>query len=195
MPQRWTQHACFDIAELGFGTGLNFLETWRQWCTLRTPTQHLNFTSFEAYPLEASAIERAISIWPELTPFARRLTEFWPRLTSTPTSWKMDTQTTLTIIKADAAQGVRDWQGKAHAWYLDGFSPANNPEMWSQELLSHVYSHTHDNGTFATYTSAGWVRRNLQSAGFNVEKTPGHGRKRHMLVGVRQSENGESTGI
>jgi len=186
LPERWSTYERFQIAELGFGTGLNFFETWRQWCQHRAPGQHLEFTSFEAYPLEACAIRRAISVWPDLIERADRLAKFWPTLTSTPASWALDPQTTLTLVKAPALEGVAGWQQKAHTWYLDGFTPERNPDMWSQELMKEVYNHTHATGTVATYTSAGWVRRNLISAGFKVQKIPGHGTKRHMLTGVRE---------
>jgi len=166
---------------------LNFLETWRQWRQYRSPGQHLYFTSFEAYPLEAEAILRAISAWPDLSELASCLAPRLAELTATPTAWAMDGQTTFTLVRAPAVEGVSAWGNKAHAWYLDGFSPQCNPDMWSAELMAGVYAHTHDAGTFGTYTCAGWVRRNLQSSGFIVEKAPGHGGKRHMLTGVRAS--------
>ncbi len=186
LPQRWKSHDCFQVAELGFGTGLNFLETWHQWCQHRAPDQHLDFTSFEAYPLEAEAILRAISPWPNLLERTQKLVQPMPGLNTVPAAWKLDSQTTLTIVKAEALEGVSGWHKKAHAWYLDGFSPQCNPDMWSSQLMAEVYAHTHDTGTFATYTSAGWVRRNLQSSGFAVKKISGHGTKRHMLTGVRE---------
>ncbi len=186
LPQRWQSQDHFQIAELGFGTGLNFLETWRQWCRHRRPGQHLDYTSFEAYPLDAQAIIRAISVWPDLSELAEKLVQHLPDLNRSPTVWNLDHQTTLTIIKAQALEGVGNWPQKADAWYLDGFSPQLNRDMWSSRLMEQVFAHTHVIGTFATYTSAGWVRRNLQSSGFNVKKIPGHGTKRHMLVGVRE---------
>jgi len=186
LPQRWKSHSHFHIAELGFGTGLNFLETWRQWCQHRNPGQHLDFTSFEAYPLDVTAVIRAISVWPDLLELANIMAPRLPGLNHMPIAWKLDGQTTLTIVKAQALEGVGSWRKKAHAWYLDGFSPRCNRDMWSSQLMRQVCAHTHDTGTFATYTSAGWVRRNLQSSGFNVKKIPGHGTKRHMLTGVRE---------
>jgi tRNA U34 5-methylaminomethyl-2-thiouridine-forming methyltransferase MnmC len=186
LPQRWKNHDHFQIAELGFGTGLNLLETWWQWCQHRSSDQHLYFTSFEAYPLEADAIFRAMSTWPDLSGLAQKLVKCLPDLNTVPAPWKLDSQTTLTIVKAQALKGVSGWHKKAHAWYLDGFSPRCNADMWSPQLMTEVFAHTHDTGTFATYTSAGWVRRNLQSSGFDVKKVPGHGAKRHMLTGVRE---------
>ena len=186
LPQRWQSHDHFQIAELGFGTGLNFLETWRQWCRYRRPGQHLDFTSFEAYPLDAAAVIRATSVWPDLRELANIMAERLPDLNHTPAAWKLDRQTTLTIVKAQALEGLGNWPQKAHAWYLDGFSPQLNRDMWSSQLMRQVFAHTRDTGTFATYTSAGWVRRNLQSSGFDVKKIPGHGTKRHMLTGVRE---------
>jgi tRNA U34 5-methylaminomethyl-2-thiouridine-forming methyltransferase MnmC len=85
----------------------------------------------------------------------------------------------------DARQTLPLWQGRADAWFLDGFSPAKNPELWSDELMTEVAQHTAPGGSFATYTAAGHVRRALQSAGFDVQRLPGHGKKRHMTAGNR----------
>ena len=89
----------------------------------------------------------------------------------------------ITVILGDARQTLPQWQGQADAWYLDGFSPARNPELWSPELLAEVARHTRPHGSFATYTAAGHVRRALQAAGFQVERRPGYGQKRHMTRG------------
>lgn len=87
------------------------------------------------------------------------------------------------IVIGDARQTLPAWAGRADAWFLDGFSPAKNPELWADDLMATVAAHTAPNGTFATYTAAGAVRRALSAAGFAVERQPGHGRKRHMSVG------------
>ena len=89
---------------------------------------------------------------------------------------------TLRVIEGDARTTLPEWQGQADAWFLDGFSPAKNPELWSAELMAEVARHTAPGGTAATYTAAGFVRRGLQDAGFAVERAPGFGCKRHMTV-------------
>ena len=89
------------------------------------------------------------------------------------------------MIVGDARDTLPAWQGRADAWFLDGFSPAKNPELWGADLLAQVAAHTAPGGSFATYTAAGHVRRALQAAGFQVERQPGHGRKRHMTAGWR----------
>ncbi len=187
LPDRWVGKSVFSIAELGFGTGLNFLETWRHWIKARRDGQHLTFTSFEAFPLETQDIRRALSVWPDLSLLSGRLLECWPDLGEGPTSWAMDGQTTLSVVHAPALDGVQCWEGQADAWYLDGFSPAKNPDMWSATLMHLVYEQTKPEGTFATYTVAGWVRRNLQAAGFDITKKPGFGRKREMMTGMKRS--------
>ena len=78
------------------------------------------------------------------------------------------------------------WQQQTDAWFLDGFSPAKNPELWEAELMRAVGVHTKPNGTFATYTAAGFVRRALDDAGFDIQRVAGFGRKRHMSVGVKR---------
>lgn len=184
LPARWTAlDGDFVIAELGFGTGLNFCETWRQWQLVRQRGQRLSFVSFEAFPMGADAIVRALSRWPDLAPCSQGLLRHWPPVSSAPQRWAMDGQTELTVIVGDALANAHAWKGMADAWYLDGFAPARNRDMWSAPLMQAVFDHTVPGGTFATYTAAGWVRRNLQAAGFVVKKRPGHGGKREMMHG------------
>ncbi len=183
LPQRWKGPDHFSIAELGFGTGLNFLETWRCWIAARSATQHLLFTSFEAYPISADDMARALAPWDNLGSLSDALIDRWRDPAPLPGQWQMDEQTMLQVIPGEAQQAVADWEGLADAWYLDGFSPASNPDMWSPALLQQVFDHTTRTGSFATYTAAAWVRRNLQAAGFTVSKRKGFAGKREMMFG------------
>ena len=188
LPERWTSAANFSIAELGFGTGLNFLETWRNWIAVRSPSQRLVFTSFEAYPISADDMARALKPWATLKLLSEALISRWqepPRLTA---FWQMDEQTGLHIITGKAEATVARWDGFADAWYLDGFSPAKNPDMWGPDLLQQVCDHTAANGSFATYTAAAQVRRNLEATGFTVTRRKGFAGKREMLFGRKQPE-------
>ena len=169
----------FHISELGFGTGLNALATWRSW-EQSGQTTPLRFTSFEAYPLAAEDMERALSHWPELRHYSKPLLAAWAKGEQRFTTETLD----LKVIVGDATQAVPAWDDKADAWFLDGFSPAKNPELWSETLMAQVAAHTKPGGTFATYTAAGPVRRALQNAGFTVTRAHGFGRKRHMSHGV-----------
>ena len=167
----------FHVAELGFGTGLNLLATWKAWEDSGTDGP-LRFTSFEAYPLRPSEMARALAHWPALAPYAERLVAAWKN----GPEFRCETLE-LRVVIGDAGQTLPRWQGKADAWFLDGFSPARNPALWSPEILSAVGGHTKKGGTFATYTAAGHVRRALQGAGFAVSRRKGFGHKRHMSVG------------
>ena len=184
LPDRWQGRERFHIAELGFGTGLNFVETWRQWIATRTPGQHLRFTSFEAYPMAAGDMARALQRWPELSGLAEKFIASW-RQAGPDNLFEPDSQTSLKVESGQALERVSSWGESADAWYLDGFSPARNPDMWSSELMLAVYDHTTPGGSFATYAAAGWVRRNLAEAGFTVERKAGFGSKREMLAGVK----------
>lgn len=166
----------FTIAELGFGTGLNFLATVHCWMGSGAPGR-LNYTSFEAFPMSPDDMEKALSHFPELGDFADGLTAFWR---SGHRQGDLFACVNLTVITGDARTALPDWNGKADAWYLDGFSPAKNPAMWGADLMAEVARHTAPGGTAATYTAAGLVRRGLDDAGFCVERVPGFGRKRHM---------------
>ena len=185
LPARWSQGGPFTIGELGFGTGLNFLETWRQWERARRPDGQLTFVSFEGFPLANCELNKAMVRWPDLQPFMERVLPCWETLEAGLNRWQMDDQTRLIVVQADVLDGLASWKGAADAWYLDGFAPARNPEMWSEELMQAVAGRSWPGASFASYTAAGWVRRNLQAAGFEVERVPGFGRKRHMIRGYK----------
>lgn len=181
LKERWLETKSCTIAELGFGTGLNFLETIRQWQLSAVETSNLHFISFEQYPIKKEEMQKALSHWPELKMLATRLCEIWqPDQTI---DVEFTNQIRLTIHIGDANALLSNLKFKADAWYLDGFSPAKNPELWNEALMLEVGKHTASNGTFATYTAAGFVKRGLQAAGFDIEKTKGFGRKRDMLIG------------
>ena len=167
----------FHIAELGFGTGLNMLVSIEAFYKANIKGT-LYYTSFEKYPLEKSQAERALKIFPTLN--KNFLLDQWSQKTFSVVSDRI----IGTVIIGDARKTVEQWSGKADAWFLDGFSPSKNPELWEPNLLKNVAIKTKKNGTFATYTAAGAVRRNLSNSGFLVEKVTGFGRKRHMCKGT-----------
>ena len=179
LPERWHDKAHFHIAELGFGTGLNFLETLALWQSRASAQATLTYTSFELYPLMRDEMARALANWPDLAPLAALLLGQWPA-----TSQQFG-NVSLELIKGDARKTLPQWNGTADAWYLDGFSPAKNPQLWEKDLMQNVFDHTSAGGSFSTYTAAGFVRRNLQEAGFTVERMPGHGNKRERLQGQK----------
>lgn len=166
----------FQIAELGFGTGLNLLAT-----LIACGDTPIRYTSFEAYPMSAAEIARALAAFPEAEAVAAPFLAAWARGDRHFQLGPID----VDIVIGDARETLPAWDGCADAWYLDGFSPAKNPELWGPDLMAAVGAHTAPGGTFATYTAAGFVRRNLAAAGFAVTRAPGHGHKRHMSRGVR----------
>ncbi len=165
----------FQIAELGFGTGLNMLAT-----LIAAQDVPLRYTSFEAWPMAAHDIARALQAFPEAAAVARPFLDHWAAGHRAFSLGPLQVE----VIVGDARDTLPNWQGRADAWYLDGFSPAKNPELWSADLMAEVARHTAPGGTFATYAAAGFVRRGLAAAGFAVERRKGHGAKRHMSVGV-----------
>ncbi len=180
LPERFAPG--FHIAELGFGTGLNLLATWQAW-EQSGQTTPLRFTSFEAFPMSADEMQRALQAFPELAPYAARLVKAWAEDPSLKTLEGLQAEVVIGDARSTLAQQA--WQ--ADAWFLDGFSPAKNPELWDAELMQAVGAHTARDGTAATYTAAGFVRRNLEEAGFDVTRVPGFGRKRHMTIARKTS--------
>ena len=140
----------FRIAELGFGSGLNFLTTALAWTEAGIAGQ-LSFTSFEAFPMTADDMESAAVAFPELVPMMQVLSA---RIRAGETEITLDGSVSLSLVLEDARTTVPDWPGRADAWFLDGFSPAKNPELWTPELMQAVADHTTPGGTFATYTAS-----------------------------------------
>ncbi len=174
----------FHVAELGFGTGLNLLALLIAWAETGRATGRagtLRFTSFEAYPLAATDIARALRHFPQAQAVAGPFLAAWDMGKRRFALAGIEVE----VIVGDARDTLPAWEGRADAWFLDGFSPAKNPELWSPELMAEVGAHTAAGGTFATYTAAGHVRRSLEAAGFAVARVAGHGRKRHMTTGKR----------
>jgi tRNA U34 5-methylaminomethyl-2-thiouridine-forming methyltransferase MnmC len=169
----------FRIAELGFGTGLNLIATVIAWRASGIQGR-LSYTSFEAFPLAAPDMARAHAAFPETGSVSAEIMPFWAQGVTEFTLGTVDVR----VVTGDAQQTLPGWGGQADAWYLDGFSPAKNPDLWSPAILSDMATHTAPGGTFATYTAAGHVRRGLQAAGFQVCRVPGFGRKRHMTRGT-----------
>jgi tRNA U34 5-methylaminomethyl-2-thiouridine-forming methyltransferase MnmC len=175
LPARF--QAGFHIAELGFGTGLNLIAAALSW-TKAGQSGPLRFTSFEAFPLSGEDARRALAAFPEAAPFAAEIAA------ALDGSGRIETAAlSVQIIFGDARQTVPAWGGTADAWFLDGFSPARNPELWEPALLAEVAAHTAPGGSCATYSAAGAVRAALAEAGFAVARVPGYGRKRHMTKG------------
>jgi tRNA 5-methylaminomethyl-2-thiouridine biosynthesis bifunctional protein len=183
LPDAWRGRSRFTVAELGFGTGLNVAALIALWRREGPPDGRLHVFSIEGFPLKADEAGRALSAWPELGEETTALIAAWPAPTpgfhrlDLPTDWRV----TLDVAVGPVELTLARWSGRADAWFLDGFAPAANPEMWSPEVLRRVAERSRPGARVATFTVAGAVRRGLAEAGFTVEKKPGHGRKRERL--------------
>lgn len=186
LQQRWksVNKGCFVIAETGFGTGLNFLSAWRLWNQMAPPASRLHVFSMEKHPLSRHDLTKVLELWPELKIFSGQLLDQYRWLTH---GWHTlifeNGRVTLTLAIGDACEALSQLVTPVDAWFLDGFAPARNPDMWQKELFGQMARLSHAGTTFATFTSAGIVRRSLETAGFQAEKVKGYGRKREMLCG------------
>lgn len=192
---RWeiSTQSHFCIAETGFGSGLNFLISCLYFQTFldknpKSPLKHLFFSSFEKYPLSKSDLTKALQRWPTLSDFIQPLIKQYPLALSgchrihfkniTLDLWLGDVKSQLPTL-CIAPSGLFD------CWYLDGFSPLKNPDMWDSELFHLIANSCKDKATLATFTAAGFVRRSLQDAGFIMRKRKGYGkRERCSLVNI-----------
>lgn len=173
----------FHIGETGFGTGLNFLCAWQLRDEI-APLCHLQFTSVEKYPLSLEHLEKALTNWPELAPYSRQLLALYPVLVR---GWHrisfIEARVDLNLFIGDVIEGFNTQKAQVDAWFLDGFAPAKNPDMWSAELFNELVRLGKPGTTVSTFTAASLVREGLKTAGFEVTRVKGYGRKRHMLTG------------
>ena len=184
LPQAWAGRARFTVAELGFGTGLNILALLDLWRRARPPGARLSIFSVEGFPLSRDEAARALAAWPGLADLAGALVQAWPR--RAPGFHRIGFPAmgaVLDLAVGEASWALEQWDGRADAWFLDGFSPARNPRMWRPELLAAVAARSRPGARLGTFTVAGAVRRGLRDAGFAIDKRPGHGAKRERLEG------------
>ena len=177
---RWHHGPVGCIGELGFGSGLNFLATWQAW-RQQGRLGTLRFASVERYPLTRPELTSVVALWPELAAEAQALVQAYPEAPQG--HWQACWEgVELSVDFQEASSALAHWPAHSvEAWYLDGFSPRVNPDLWAKDVLRSVFRLTAPGGSAATYTVAGTVRRTLQSVGFHLQKLPGYGRKREML--------------
>ncbi|MEP4889372.1 MAG: bifunctional tRNA (5-methylaminomethyl-2-thiouridine)(34)-methyltransferase MnmD/FAD-dependent 5-carboxymethylaminomethyl-2-thiouridine(34) oxidoreductase MnmC [Aliiglaciecola sp.] len=195
LPDVWTTHRqkSFVIAETGFGTGLNFLAVWQLFEQIRQSSNDaapecLHFISCEKFPIPKVDLITALNKWPELKHYSAQLTAHYPDLVAGCHRLSFDSGKVILDLWLGEANEVFSSmhnlpQGLVDAWFLDGFAPSKNPEMWSSDLYQQMARLSKQGATFATFTAAGIVKRGLAEQGFEVKKAKGYGRKRDMLVG------------
>ncbi|GAB6071477.1 bifunctional tRNA (5-methylaminomethyl-2-thiouridine)(34)-methyltransferase MnmD/FAD-dependent 5-carboxymethylaminomethyl-2-thiouridine(34) oxidoreductase MnmC [Thiomicrorhabdus hydrogeniphila] len=194
LPKRFAElasNSTFRIAETGFGSGLNFLMACELWLTNAPETAVLHFISFEKYPLHINDLIKThlvLQTLPGLVKMAKALQEAYPLLLpGWHDVWLFDNRVRLTLWFGDVLKGLPECDAsdnaKVDAWFLDGFAPAKNPDMWQAGLYQQMARLSHLQTTFATFTAAGDVRRALEKHGFEVKKASGFGKKREICFG------------
>lgn len=189
LPERLqNQQTPLTIYELGFGTGLNFLVLFQLW-NKSDRKNAINFVSVEKYPLGFADMEKSLRVWQGVEAEVDAFLEKYPRNTLQEGWYHIEIVEGLTLslfigegldmLKTAKAEGLKP----ADAWFLDGFAPSKNPDMWTPEVFENMAKLSMAGTTFATFTAAGFVRRGLQDVGFEVRKVKGFGRKRDMTVG------------
>ncbi len=183
LPARFAGREVFVVGELGFGTGANILVLWDVWRRVRKPHQLLHVISVEGFPLSHADVERAHRIHQDLWDLAARLRDQWPPQADGWHRMRFDSDNLIVdIAHMPVEAALAQWPAAVDAWFLDGFAPAKNPDMWSDVVFAHLARLSQPGAQLGTFTVAGAVRRGLEAVGFTVEKRPGHGRKRERLA-------------
>ncbi|WP_152221764.1 bifunctional tRNA (5-methylaminomethyl-2-thiouridine)(34)-methyltransferase MnmD/FAD-dependent 5-carboxymethylaminomethyl-2-thiouridine(34) oxidoreductase MnmC [Pseudomonas sp. SCB32] len=172
------------IGETGFGTGLNFLCAWQQFDALAPADARLHFVSVEKFPVALDDLQRAFALWPELAHLSEQLLAQYVAINPGFQRFVLaGGRVVLTLLVGDVVEMLPELDARIDAWFLDGFSPAKNPEMWNDALYAQLARLSAPGTTIATFTSAGFVRRGLGAAGFKIRRTLGFGKKWEMSQG------------
>jgi tRNA 5-methylaminomethyl-2-thiouridine biosynthesis bifunctional protein len=183
LPQAWARRASFVILETGFGTGLNFLTTWAAWRDDPARPARLHFLSVEKHPFRADDLARLHAQWPEFAVLSEELQANWPALMPGFHRIALDGgRVQLTLMLGDAADCLPQVEAGVDAFYLDGFAPDCNADLWQPALFETLARLAKPDAMAATYTVAAPVRQGLAQAGFVCDKRVGYGRKRHCLA-------------
>jgi len=188
LKQRWEHGSnteAFHIGELGFGSGLNFLQVMKLWQGLDKRPGRLHYIAFEKYPLAIEELRRIHQHWTDLASQSTELLEQYTDHSEGCHRLPLANDIILDVYYGDAHeqlnQRMTDAAPTIQCWFLDGFSPANNAKLWEEPLMHLLASCSDENTTLSSYSVAGKVRKALKSAGFEVNKIDGFGRKRHSL--------------
>ena len=192
-PDVWRNRSRFTVGELGFGTGLNVLALCDAWRRTAPADARLHVVSVEGFPLEPRDLAAAHAAFPELADLARDLRAAYPRRVPGFHRLRLDGgRVALTLLFGPVAAMLSQVEARVDAWFLDGFAPSRNPEMWSDAVFRQVARLSAPGARVATFSAAGAVRRGLADAGFVVEKRPGFGGKRECLSGRFEGQSAES---
>ncbi|MGF1462223.1 MAG: bifunctional tRNA (5-methylaminomethyl-2-thiouridine)(34)-methyltransferase MnmD/FAD-dependent 5-carboxymethylaminomethyl-2-thiouridine(34) oxidoreductase MnmC [Maricaulaceae bacterium] len=182
LPEAWAGRSRFVVGELGFGAGVNLLALWALWRAHRPPGAWLWFQTIEGRPFPAEDAARAHAAWPALRALSGPLVAQWPPAIPGRHRLRFDTDGLIVdVFHGEAGDGLAALDDPVDAWFLDGFAPSRNPEMWRPALYPQIARASAPGARLATYTVAGAVRQGLTAAGFAVEKRPGFGKKRERL--------------
>jgi tRNA 5-methylaminomethyl-2-thiouridine biosynthesis bifunctional protein len=187
LQQRFSEHnlSSFTIIETGFGTGLNFLVVSALWLKLAPKNAILHYIGIEKAPLSLADLTRAQVLWPQFTAVAQALISQYATLKTGMNQFGIAAGLIQLDLQVDDIKlALPQLSQIVDAWLLDGFAPAKNAAMWSDEVFAQMARLSKTGTTFATFTSAGHVKRGLQTAGFEVSKHKGFGKKREMLSGI-----------
>ncbi|QQE87590.1 bifunctional tRNA (5-methylaminomethyl-2-thiouridine)(34)-methyltransferase MnmD/FAD-dependent 5-carboxymethylaminomethyl-2-thiouridine(34) oxidoreductase MnmC [Azotobacter chroococcum] len=173
-----------SVGETGFGTGLNFLCAWQLFERTAPADTRLHFVSVERFPLTRADLQKALALWPELAPWADALLAQYVAVHPGFQRFVFaEGRVVLTLLVGDVLERLPELDARIDAWFLDGFAPAKNPEMWTPALFAELARLSAPGASLATFTSAGFVRRGLNAAGFAMQRIKGFGQKREMLAG------------
>ena len=185
----WNKKGEFNVLETGFGAGLNFLCAFKRF---KNSDKFLNFVSIEKAPIAKEDLAKIYANFSELADVSGELLDAYPPLIHGVHRLNLAPNVTLTLCFGDVAEVLDELSFNADAVFMDGFAPAKNEAMWSEQVCAKIANLCALGAAVCTYSASGALKRALQNSGFKVNLLKGYGKKREMLrakfTGERQAE-------
>ncbi|MCH2546301.1 MAG: FAD-dependent 5-carboxymethylaminomethyl-2-thiouridine(34) oxidoreductase MnmC [Alphaproteobacteria bacterium] len=190
---RLAHEPVFTVGEIGFGSGLNFLALWQMWEKIAPVNARLCFFSVEKHPLQLEDMARIHALFPELLPYSKALCNALPlQVPGYHRIYLANNRIQLTLMYGDALDMLQQQDAKADAWFLDGFAPRLNVELWSNAMTEQVCRLSASGASLATFSTASSTCDALSAAGFALSKRAGFGRKKYMLTGIAPQKDSDA---
>jgi tRNA U34 5-methylaminomethyl-2-thiouridine-forming methyltransferase MnmC len=166
-----------SLLEMGFGTGLNALLTWK---AAKELGLLVNYHGLELYPVPEN-VWNSYKLPPELGP--NRID--FENVHQADWNIQVHLHDCFQLTKNHVSLNEFESKVQYDLIYFDAFEPETQPELWTEEVFKKLYDMMATGGVLTTYCCKGYVRRNMIAAGFVVEKVPGPPGKREMIVAHR----------
>lgn len=177
----WSRNDNFIIAESGFGIGLNFFLTLQRFLKDENRPKNLFYVSIEGFYIEKDKLReiyKKLGFYEEFKEFLEPFLQFYPKAKKG--YYRFYFQNCFLDLVFDDISVLKQLEFDADIWFLDGFSPSKNSEMFDENFVREVARLSKIGTQICTFSASSILQKNLKNNGFIIQKTKGF-KKREMI--------------